>query len=110
MEEFQMANKNYAFFNEYGPVMDFSDATMVVAKNGAALHALIKSFEPEDPNEDMTQDECDFCMTAEEVSPRTQVPVGFWLGYKILMAREEYLQMPDFVAESVWKNYLSLLD
>lgn len=100
----------YALFNEVGRVLDFSEATMVVAKNGTALHNFVNSFDREDPEEDMTQDEYDFYRIAKEVSTRTQTPVGFFFGYRIGAYREEFLRMPDLVAGSIWKNRMNLLD
>lgn len=99
-----------ALFNEFGRVLDFSEATIIVAENGAAMLEYVKSFEREYPEEDMTQDEADFSLTVErEVSTRDNIPVGFYYGYRQFGHNETYIRMPDLVAESIWKNRTNLL-
>ncbi len=103
-------NAEYALFNEYGRVLDFSEATIIVAKHGTAMLNYVKSFEREDPEEDMTQDEANFSLKVErEVSTRDNIPVGYYFGYH-QFGYETYLRMPDLVADSIWKNRMNLLD
>lgn len=100
----------YALFNEYGRVLDFSEATIIVAKSGTAMLEYVKSFEREYPEEDMTLDEADFSLMVErEVSTRDNIPVGFYYGYRQFGHNETYIRMPDLVAESIWKNRTNLL-
>lgn len=99
-----------ALFNEFGRVLDLSEATIIVAENGTAMLEYIKSFERESPEEDMTQDEADFCLTVErEVSTRDNIPVGFYFGYRQFGCNQTYLRMPDLVADSIWRNRTNLL-
>lgn len=96
---FEANVKDVFLFNEYGKVWDLSEATLVVAKNGAALKAYIENMGDLD---DMNNVEYDFYKAAHNADMNTNFPIGFQFAYRQAQWDEEYVKMSDTMATALW--------